>query len=231
MFSRKGILIIFSGLDGAGKSTQVDHLMDDLKRGGFHPVYLWTRGGYTPAFEKLKSWVRRVSGSRALPPSGNNSKRQASFSRPWVRIPWLWLSLLDLIWIYGVQVRFWLWQGKIVICDRFLWDTLIDFRLNFPEEKVENWLTYCILSRITPKPDASILLLISVEESMRRSEVKCEPFRDDPRILALRLEQYRELAIQENWMVLDGCLPPEELSIVIKDSIHHMLELVALQAI
>jgi hypothetical protein len=130
MPGKQGSLIVFSGMDGAGKSTQIELLLERLRREGRNPVYLWSRGGYTPLFEKLKSLLRRLPG-RAVPPSGHNPARAQAFGKGWVRRTWLVLALLDLLRVYGVQVRWLRRRGRPVVCDRYVWDTLIDFLLTF----------------------------------------------------------------------------------------------------
>jgi thymidylate kinase len=213
MAKQQGLLITFSGLDGAGKSTQIALLMKRLHRDGREPRYVWTRGGYTPLLERLKGLLRRLPG-RIVPPSGHNPQRTQAFRRGWVRRLWLALALLDLVWLYGVRVRWWRWRGRNVICDRYLWDTQMDFRLNLPQENVENKWLWRLLARVTPKPDAAFLLLVPVEESVRRSDVKGEPFRDTPEVLAQRLTLYEAWARQDErrWHVLDGRRPVDELA-------------------
>lgn len=201
---KTGELIVFSGLDGAGKSTQIELVMTALQNAGQKPIYLWTRGGYTPFFEMLKLWLRRLSGRKIVPPSGHSPRRSEAFSNAKIRKIWLIVALLDLMWVYGVQVRWQCWRGRIVVCDRYLWDTLIDFRLNFSQENVENWWLWRLLVRITPNPDVAFLLLVPVEESLRRSDIKGEPFRDSPEVLASRLAQYYSLARLGDWYILDG---------------------------
>lgn len=205
----KGLLITFSGIDGSGKSTQIELLIEYLHRQGQEPIYVWTRGGYTPLFESLKALLRRLPG-RAVPPLGKNPQRERAFSRGWVRRLWLILALLDLLWLFGVQLRWWRWRA--VVCDRYLYDTLIDFRLNFPHESVEHWWLWRLLLRVTPQPDAALLLLVPVEESLQRSNVKGEPFRDSPEVLAQRLAHYQTLAQEGHWHVLDGRRPIHELA-------------------
>ena len=201
---KKGQLFVFSGLDGAGKSTQIELLQTRLEAQGKQVVYIWTRGGYTGVFEALKHLMRKFSGKRAIPASGPSDSRQQAFGRPTIRKLWLTIAILDLIRVYGIQIRIWQWRGKTIICDRYLWDTLVDFRLNFPQEKVESWWLWRFLVWVTPQPDAAFLMLIPVEESVRRSDIKGEPFRDPPEVLALRLEQYQNLAENGYWTVLDG---------------------------
>lgn len=216
---KSGKLIVFSGLDGAGKSTQIDLLMEDLQARGQQPIYLWTRGGYTPTFNALKALLRRLSRGRAVPPSGHNPQRTEALAEVKTRRLWLWIALLDLMWVYGAQVRWWLWCDKSVVCDRYLWDTLVDFRLNFPQEAVEQWWLWRLLVRVTPKPDAAFLLMVPVEESIRRSDTKREPFRDSPAVLAQRLTHYQALAEGGHWLVLDGRHSVHDLASQVKDTI------------
>jgi dTMP kinase len=209
---RQGVLIVFSGLDGAGKSTQIELLLERLRQNGQRPHYLWTRGGYTPLFERLKVLLRKLPG-RVVPPSGYTPQRAQAFGKGWVRRLWLSAALLDLLWVYAVKVRWWRWRGQIVVCDRYLWDTLIDFRMNFPQEHIERSLLWRCLARLAPKPDAAFLLLVPVEESVRRSDVKGEPFRDTFEVLAQRLAHYQALADETGaWHVLDGQRPIDELT-------------------
>jgi len=208
---RRSVLIVFSGLDGAGKSTQIALLMDRLRQNSHKPHYVWTRGGYTPIFEMMKTLLRRFPG-RVMPPSGSNLQRTQVFRKRRVRRLWLGLALLDLLWVYGIQLRWWQWRGRTVICDRYIWDTLIDFRLNFPQEQVEDWWLWRVVKWVAPQPQTAFLLLIPVEESMRRSDIKKEPFRDPSTVLTQRLEQYESLAREGYWHVMDGRRPIPDLA-------------------
>lgn len=205
------MLIVFSGLDGAGKSTQITHLIEYLSEKGCATQYFWSRGGYTPLFSHMKDWSRKLTRGRALPVSGHNSERTKAFSRSRTRKSWLIIAILDLILVYGFYLRLLQSLGKIVVCDRYLWDTLIDFRLNFPEEHVETWFLWRVLVKITPVPDVAFLLLIPVEESGRRSKLKYEPFPDTPEVLAKRLAMYRQLAQAGYWHEMNGLRPMNEL--------------------
>jgi dTMP kinase len=202
----RGSLITFSGLDGAGKSTQIALLTDHLNRNGARPLYIWTRGGYTAVLQGLKTLSRRILHGR-LPHSGNSPQRSDAFSQGWVRRLWLYLAWLDLLWVYGVQIRWQRYRGRQVLCDRYVWDTAIDFRLNFPQEKLDDYWLWRLLGRISPRPDASFLMLLTVDESVRRSEMKGEPFPDPPEVLGQRLASYHDLIPRVPFHVLDGSQP------------------------
>jgi thymidylate kinase len=200
----RGQLIAFSGIDGAGKSTQIDLIFQSLRERGKKPVYLWTRGGYTGPFNTLKALLRRIIG-RKLPPSGRNDKRDKAFKKNWVRNLWLILAILDLMLVYGIYVRISRTFGRVVIVDRYLWDTWIDFRLNFSDVGVDQWILWKLLVLITPKPDAAFLMLIPVGECLLRSKLKDEPFPDSEEVLSQRLKLYHELSGQHKVNTID-CL-------------------------
>lgn len=216
LVNNKGQLIAFSGIDCAGKSTQIDLLIEYIKKSVANPTYLWTRGGYTSTFNILKSVVRHIMGKK-VPPSGRNKERERVIKKPWLRNLWLTLAILDLIIIYGVYVRFLTISGRVVIADRYLWDTWIDFRLNFPGINIDRWLLWKTLKFLAPKPDHAFLLLIPVEESIRRSGQKNEPFPDSEATLKKRLGYYRELSLAAGWSVLDCMRPVKEIANEIKE--------------
>ncbi|MDA2912109.1 hypothetical protein MYX04_14415, partial [Nitrospiraceae bacterium AH_259_D15_M11_P09] len=58
------------------------------------------------------------------------------FRRPAIRRLWVILALLDLLRIYGVQVRLWQILGRPVLCDRYVWDSWLDLAINFPDDRV-----------------------------------------------------------------------------------------------
>jgi thymidylate kinase len=205
------MLVVFSGLDCAGKSTQIGLLMDFLRDQGAAPVHLWTRGGYTPGFNALKNLARRLFRRRVVPVQGAGEARARAFRRPRVRRLWLALAIVDLAFVYGVRLRWWALRRRTVIADRYLEDTLIDFQLNFPEECVEKWILWRLLAAVTPRPDVRFMMLVPVEESLRRSRLKNEPFPNTSDELSQRTAAYQRLVSAGGWDVLDGCSPIPDL--------------------
>lgn len=204
MSLNKGRLIAFSGIDGAGKSTQINLIIDKMNSQGVMPVYLWSRGGYTGPFNALKSLARKVLGKKAIP-SGRTEQRSQMFRKAWVRNVWLTLAIIDLIFVYGIYIRLLKLRGYFVIADRYLWDTWIDFTLNFPGVRIDQWALWKLLVRVAPVPDFSFVLLVPVEESLRRSKLKDEPFPDSEETLLKRHTLYRELSKKTDFSEIE-CL-------------------------
>ena len=112
-----------------------------------------------------------------------------------------------------------MWRRLVVVSDRYHWDTLVDFILNFPEELVSGWLLWKLLIKIAPVPDYAFLILVPVEESIRCSDLKGEPFRDPPDTGA-PVKFYQNLTYSGSVQVLDGCQSINDLA----DTIHYALK-------
>ena len=225
----RGLLVCLSGIESSGKSSQLKLLMENAYRQGLRPVHLWTRPGYTRNLEAAKRLVRQLMSARAAGRSSGSStaervprvypRRGKGFRSALKKRLWLSLALIDLIWVYGVQVRYWLSRGRTVICDRYLWDCLVDFRVNFPSDAVESGFLGRMLTALAPRPDVAFVLLISVEESLRRSKQRERRFRETEAVLQQRLAEYRTVADQFQWPVLDGQRPAEEVAAEIQSKV------------
>ena len=196
-------LVAFSGVDGSGKSTQIERLEAELAARGqaFHRV--WARGGYTPGFNVLKGLMRRGAGKR-VPSAGPSEARDRALGRPWVRRVWLWLAIADLTLLYAVALRWWRVRGRTVICDRYVVDTQLDFALHFPTVNVERMLLWKILKLVAPRPEVHLVMLLPVEESLRRCAEKGEPFTDPVERFEARLEFYKLLGARPGFHAIDA---------------------------
>jgi dTMP kinase len=208
-------LVVFSGIDGAGKSTQIRMLEQRISVGGRRTLVLWTRIGYTPGMNLARSLARKLLGARIVPPPGNSDARERVFKRRWVRRWWLRLAMLDLIVRWGFWLRLCRWCGYLVICDRYLYDSELDLRLHFPGESASQWWLWRLVVWSCPRPDAAFLLSIPWDEYSQRSIRKREPFPLSSAEFERRLRQYGRMASDEHWMVLDGRRPQAELACMI----------------
>jgi thymidylate kinase len=197
-------IIVFSGLDCSGKSTQIEFLDEIFSKKGQKSLVFWSRGGYTPGFQKLKNILRYFVGKK-LPKPGLSPQREKALANSYIRRIWLTISMLDLIFCYTFYLRFKYLFNYNIICDRYLMDTNIDFKLAYPQDNTETWFLWKLLKYTALKPDFHFVSTIPVSEAVIRSKFKFEPFPDSPETLEKRLHLYNEeLITNKNLIHIDG---------------------------
>lgn len=209
------MIIAFSGTDGAGKSTQIAELRERLAQRNVKTHHIWARGGYTPLFSAMKRVVLTMMGRRGgklMDPSKSvdyRKRRTGAFSKPFIARSWLILAMLDLVLLYGVHARVLSRLGGVVILDRYLIDTRIDFLRHHSNVFSDQSLLWRLLSNLCPTPDVHFLITVPVDVTMSRSLQKDEPYPDSRETLKFRLEAYEAFADSAKGSIvrLDGREP------------------------
>ena len=203
------MLISFSGLDCAGKSTQIALLKEYLQGKGYEVSEVWSRGGYTPGIETMKKILR--GGHSKTPAEQTAEERQAKVAaEPRGGKLLLWLSILDLVFYWGISFRNKSRGKKVLFCDRYYWDTYIDFLIKYPKSGFEKWLVWKLMTACYRKPDVSLVLTVTPEESMRRSDLKFEPFPESKEKRVARLNRYIQEIKNGRWQHEIDCMRPIE---------------------
>ena len=148
-------------------------------------------------------------------------------SNLFIRYLWLVIAMLDLLFLYAIIIRIKSFLGKVVICDRYLGDTFIDFSLNFPNNNFNKMWLWKLLIMAAPKPDISFLFILSVEKSIYRSTLKYEPFPDSKEILQQRLDMYKSSTLfdADNWIKINGVDSIVSSANIIKKKIFSILKI------
>lgn len=189
-------LISFSGIDSAGKSTYINYVKDYFDKNKIKYKVIWSRGGYTNGFEALKKLARKIAGKR-LPESGFSEERTEMLQNKKVSGLWYTLAMIDLIRLYAFTLRRYRLMGYYIICDRYIWDTYVDFSFEY-KDHLKGFL-WKLLEKIYCKPRISFYLFISPEESLRRSDVKKEAFSEPLNRRIKRMEYYNVLIKNGKW--------------------------------
>ena len=209
-------MISFSGIDCSGKSTQINLLCKELEVKKIKYQVVWSRGGYTPGIEFLKKIIRRgsVDLTREEATAYSEKINENSFKRRLLFIA----GLIDLWFYYSVVLRVKELFGTAIICDRYIWDTYIDYKMKYPDIDFEKsfWWKLTLKTMLKPKP--SFVLFIPAEESMRRSDLKDEPFPEPIEVRNDRISRYITETKNNRWnFVIDATKPINEVFENIKE--------------
>mgnify|MGYP001368126595 CR=1 FL=1 len=203
------MIIAVSGVDCSGKSTQIARLVERLDSVGRTSEVRWYRPGYSDELDTLRALLRRNSG--VLPPPGAGKAREQAFSRPWVRSAWIAVALLDTLWTYGLKLRCASWIGRLIICDRYVWDAVLDLHLRFPNQVSLDGFVAVLLRLVCPRPRVNVLLHLSADEALDRQAKKAEPFPDDRETFLKRHGIYDGWAEDGRFSVIDSERSIEEV--------------------
>ncbi len=197
------MLISISGVDGSGKSTQLQALAHGLEQRGHRVRTLWYRPGYSDTLNRLRAALRRARPA-ALPSPGDPARRAQVFARRPVAEAWVAAALGDMFVQYALGVRRALATGETVLADRYVADGLLDLDLRFPALGVSARPLARAVAWACPRPDVALLLWLPWEDAQTRLATKVEPFPDPPELRARRYQAYARLAASGQFAVIDA---------------------------
>ena len=146
---RRGFFITFEGLDGSGKTTQINHLAAWLKKRG-HSVIITRQPGGTATGDRIRALVLD-SRSKGLTPMCEMA-----------------LMFADRAQAIAEVIKPALEKGKIVLCDRFT-DSTEAYQGGGRELGSERVLELHRLVCGNLQPDLTLLLLPGLEPSLARA--------------------------------------------------------------
>jgi thymidylate kinase len=152
---RKPMLISFSGVDGSGKSTQIENLRSALQAAGLRTTLLAFWDNVVVGVKYREGFVHKVYRSeRGIGAPGKPVNRRDKNMRGWyLTLARHFLYFLDAINLCRVVARA-RKQADVLILDRYIYDELSNLNLGNPLSRA----FVRFVHGLVPRPDIAYLL-------------------------------------------------------------------------
>ena len=199
------LFITFEGGEGCGKSTQARLLLRKLEQQGI-PTILTHEPGGTALGNEIRILLKRKHGSSISP--------QAE----------LFLFAASRVQLVAQLIRPALQEGKVVICDRFTYSTIVyqgyGRGLDLATVSVVNTMATGNLN-----PDLTILLDMPSEQGLERRRRSKDRFELEDLSFHHRVrEGYLKMATAEpdRWLLIDASLAKAKIAEIIWDKVRKL---------
>jgi thymidylate kinase len=209
--SRKGQLICFIGIDGAGKTTLAKRMDSAFKDQGLNSQYVY--GRVTPFISRLFMGLgrvlllRRKKGDLFSDYNAYTTQKQKILKNGYISRIYTWSLLTDQVIQANMRLRFKLLSGKTLFCDRYVFDTVItDIVPNLQISPEDAMSLISRLLNIMPEPDLIFLIDLPSEIAYsRKNDVPHISYLSERRELYCLLREKFDTKI----IVLDGSNTPD----------------------
>ena len=193
MASTNAKIVTFSGIDGAGKSTQIEALLNYLRERGFTvKIYtFWDDIVVLPGIRERVS-LSVFKGDRGVgSPEKPIVRRDKNIASWYVVASRLLLYLLDVCALAVHVSRTSAAEADVVIFDRYIYDEIANLPLK------RRWARFYIrfLLRLTPKPDLALLLDADPDTACQRKPEYPPEFVERNREAYLRLSRLAGMTV------------------------------------
>lgn len=171
--SQKPIFICVMGIDGSGKTTHVNLILEHLREKGVKCQYKWLRFHHLLSLPLLA--FCRVAGYTRLSTLGNfqSCSYHEFYKSKFVSVVYPWILFFDTYLFTTVKVYIPMYFGISIVCDRFVYDTLIDTSVATKDHDIYKKSVGKLFLKLIPKN--SHFVMLDLDKSLifsRRPELK-----------------------------------------------------------
>ncbi|MGH9588622.1 MAG: thymidylate kinase [Acidobacteriaceae bacterium] len=163
---RRSVAVSFSGMDGAGKSTQIDALARYMEQSGLQVqrVAFWDDVARLTSFRETAGHKIFRGDKGVGTPEKPIERRDKNVRSRFMSLVRLFLYTVDAVSLRMVAIRYRRSGSDLIIFDRYAYDELVNLNLNNPLVRI-----YArFVMWLTPRPDVSYVLDANPVEARAR---------------------------------------------------------------
>jgi thymidylate kinase len=171
--TQKPMFICITGIDGVGKTTHVNLILGHLKEKGIKCQYKWLRFHHLFSLPLLA--FCRIAGYTRLSTLGGTQKcsYHEFYRSRLISTLYPWILLIDTTIFTTIKVYIPMLLGNSIVCDRFVYDTLIDIAVATKNHEIHNKKVGKLFLKLIPKNANFVMLNLDKKVILsRRNELK-----------------------------------------------------------
>lgn len=184
--SQKPMFICITGIDGVGKTTHVNLIIEHLREKGIKCQYKWLRFHHFFSLPLLA--FCRVAGYTRVSTLGNSQKcsYHEFYKSRLVSAIYPWILFFDTFLFTTIKVYIPMFFGTSIVCDRFVYDTLIDIAVATKDHEIYKKPVGKLFLKLIPRDAKFIMLTV-----------------DKPTIFLRRCELKDDITFDERYVIYD----------------------------
>lgn len=197
--SQKSIFICIIGIDGVGKTTHVNLILEYLREKGIKCQYKWLRFHHFFSLPLLA--FCRIVGYTRLSTLGDSHKcsYHEFYKSKYISVLYPWILFFDTAIFTIINVYIPMFFGTSIVCDRFVYDTLIDVAVATNDHEIYKKTIGKLFVKLIPRNSHFVMLVL--DKSLifsRRPELKEDLTFDERYTLYEDLSSEFNIDVEEN---------------------------------
>lgn len=199
--SRPKALCLVGG-DGTGKTAHAKKIIVDLQNAGTKCSYVWFGQPYLLSYPFMFLCNKLGYTENHVLPGKIVCQEHQYYRNKALAFVWPWIQLLDLAVLVFTRVYLPVWRGITVVCDRFIYDTLVELMADTNDNKLYKKTVGKLILSLKPKFALVIRLNVNAQTAFdRKNDVP------DVRFLRVRRNNYQIISSQLKLETVDAEQP------------------------